>query len=206
MKYCMVFFALVFASMLNQKTFAQEINFGVKSGVNLSNLQTSDELFEFFPRVNTHSGLFLRARIKNFALQSEFLFSRVSANRKHIDDYANPQSRYTERLKYMSIPVLVKAYFVDFINVYAGPQINILRSAERQFDPVFSFQSPAQNVNGEYFPWDISLAAGAGVDLRMGFSAEIRYNHGLQNIYNVVSGVEQKSRVWQLSLGWNFLR
>jgi hypothetical protein len=196
----------LFLSLFTQVAFTQEISFGVKSGINISKLTTSDERFEFFPVVTPHGGLYLRGRIKNIALQSEFLLNKITTRRKHVDDYANPQSRYTERIKYMSIPVLAKVYFMDFITVYAGPQFNILRAAERQFDPVFSFQSPAQNVNGEYFPWDISIAAGAGVDLRMGFSAEIRYLHGVQNIYNVTSGVEQHSRVWQLSVGWNFLR
>ncbi len=206
MKVLRVLLVLITLVIVSGKAFSQEMNFGVKTGMNMSNLETSDELFEFFTRYSPHVGIFVRGRIKNIALQPELILSRISASRKHVNDYSNPQSRYTERVNYLSIPVLLKVYFMDFIHVHAGPQFNILRSAEREFDQVFSFQSPPVDVTNEYFASDVSFSAGAGIDMRMGFSAEIRYSPGIQNIYNVVSGEERKYSLIQLSVGWNFLK
>lgn len=191
---------------LSLSTHAQELNFGIKGGINYNMMSTSDDFHEFWPRVGTHAGGFIRFRYKNLALQSELLLSRVSGDRKHIDDYMFPQARFTERVNYMSFPVLVKVYFMDFIHFHVGPQFNLITQVEREPDMVFSFQAPKQNVTAEYFPWDLSAAVGAGIDLRAGLVAEIRYNHGLQNMYNVISGEERRHNLWQISIGYSFLR
>lgn len=206
-KIYLIFTLFLFAFLGTATTSdAQEFNFGVKTGLNLSELKTSDEFYVFTNRINPHIGLFLRGRFKSIALQSEILVSRSSADRWYFIREQFPQSRYRERFAFISIPVLAKVYFLDFIHVSAGPQFNLIHKVTRKPDMVFSFQAASYDVTNEYFPTDMALTFGTGVDLRIGLSAEIRYIYGIQNMYNVTSGEERRLNVIQLSFGYNFLR
>ena len=51
-----------------------------------------------------------------------------------------------------------------------------------------------------------SYYAGAGWDFKFGLSVDVRYNIGVKDINNDVNREEAKSKVFLVSVGWNFLK
>jgi hypothetical protein len=111
---------------------------------------------------------------------------------------------YQDNFTYLSVPVMVKFYIIDGLNLHLGPQFGFLIDGERKFQNPLSEGS--RDIKDYYKKSDISVSLGGGWDLPFGLNLDVRYNIGIQDINNVSNGEEAKSRVFFVSLGWNFLK
>jgi hypothetical protein len=90
------------------------------------------------------------------------------------------------RSNYLTLPVFAKLYFgkkADFY-LYGGLSASYQLSIE---DSVRTTENGFEIGSEQYFPytykkWDASLTGGLGFNIRK-FSIDIRYHHGLVNIY-----------------------
>lgn len=177
---------------------AQDAAFGLKGGVNLStfNLDDADETYD--SRTGFHAGLFVRGKFNKVAIQPELLlFTQNSELRSSV--FGTAQDRFT----YLSIPVMVKLYPVGGLNLQLGPQFGFLLDGERKYDTVFG--SGSQDIKDHYKSSDVALSLGAGYDFEFGLGLDFRYNLGLKDVNNAANGEDIKSRIFLISLGWNFL-
>ena len=97
----------------------QELHFGVKAGANFSNLKFSTDFGGVTPDGATSFYVGALADIgfsEKFHVQPEVLYSMEGA--KDAD------------ISYLNIPVMLKYYILEGLNVQAGPQIGFLLDAE----------------------------------------------------------------------------
>jgi hypothetical protein len=179
-----------------------QVAVGFKGGLNLSNLKVDDPQTTYHSRVGYHAGPFFRGRFSNVAVQTEaLLLTQVS---KGIQPTI--VGEYKDSFTYLSIPVLIKYYVFSGLNIHMGPQFGILLDAERNGTDLLGQTFSIQTKNSYYKNNDIQVSLGGGWDFPFGLQVDVRYNLGIKDINNQLQGEEVKSRVFLVSLGWNFLR
>ena len=173
--------------------------FGLKAGINLTNLNVSDVQATYNSKTGYHAGLFLREKIGKVAFQPELL---LFTQKNTIDNYQGLYS-VTQSFTYLSLPLMVKFYPLWGLNIQVGPQFGLLLDGERKTDSTLA--STTEDIKRYYKNSDISVSAGIGYDFNFGLGIDVRYNVGLQDINNVSNGENAKSQVFLVSVGWNFL-
>jgi hypothetical protein len=177
---------------------SQEIAFGLKGGVNLSSLSIDDPDASYDSRTGFHAGLFLRNKFDKVAIQPELLlFTQNGAIKSSVLGTAQ------ESFTYLSIPFLFKFYPVLGLNLQAGPQFGFLLDGERKFDN--GLFDGKEDIKDHYKSSDIAVSFGAGYDFTFGLGIDVRYNLGIKDINDAANGEPVNSRVFLVSLGWNFL-
>ncbi|HEY8934497.1 MAG TPA: porin family protein [Cyclobacteriaceae bacterium] len=178
---------------------AQDVAFGLKGGVNLTNLNVSNAQGTYDSRTGYHAGIFLRGKFNKVGVQPEVLLFTQS-NKIDYGSLGTVKQSFT----YLSIPVMLKFYPVGGLNIQAGPQFGFLLDGQRKYDN--GFVTTNQNIKDYYKSSDVSLSFGAGYDFGFGLGFDVRYNLGIQDINAATDGEKVKSQVFLVSLGWNFLR
>ncbi|RAV29891.1 porin family protein [Sinomicrobium soli] len=175
---------------------AQEVTFGVKAGLNFSQLKvdldgigsgSSDGRTGFYLGGLADFGL-----SEKFHIQPEVLYSNEGA--KGVDEYGE---KADASISFINIPVLAKFYVVEGFNIHAGPQLGILVDADGGTD--------------ELKTTNFSLAFGAGYELSSGLFFDARYNLGLSDITDLgeeyeAAGLDfsMKTRAFQVGFGYRF--
>ncbi len=180
-------------------TFAQETGFGIKGGLNLSTLNVKDPGASYDSRTGFHAGIFLRGKFDKVGIQPELLFFTQNGDIRSTV-FGTAQESFT----YLSIPVMLKFYPIGGLNLQLGPQFGFLLDGERKYDTFLG--SGTEDIKEHYKSSDISMSLGAGYDAGFGLNLDVRYNLGVKDINNASNGEPVKSRVFLVSLGWNFIR
>jgi hypothetical protein len=163
---------------------AQDTKYGVKGGLNMSNVSNvegSSSLLAF------HLGGFAEFKVSDkFAVQPELLYSAQGA--KFTDGNLN--------LNYINIPVMAKYYVADAFSIEVGPQIGFLMSAK----------ADGIDVKELFNTTDFGLNLGAGYNLNETMSLGLRYNMGLSDVQKDLPSGESgsKNSSIQLSFGYKF--
>ena len=102
---------------------AQDVHFGVKGGVNVSQLHFNDNISSD-SKVGLNLGVLahIHTYSKNWAIQPELFYSMEGA--KNVDN-----SGVTYNLNYLNVPVLLQYMFENGFRLEGGPQIGFLLSA-----------------------------------------------------------------------------
>lgn len=154
-------------------------SFGIKGGLNFSNLQ-GDDADGFKGLTSFHVGAVAELKIfQNLALQPELLFSTQGAE---IND-----EQY--KLNYLTLPVMAKFYLNDALSVQAGPTFGVLVS---ETDNVVANDSNT---------FDFGLAGGLEYKIVGGLFAQARYGVGFSEMSK---DSDVKNSVFQVSLGYLF--
>lgn len=174
---------IVFTSLFAVSTYAQGIDFGVKAGVNFANINDAAESLD--TRTGFHAGVFLGLKFSDkIALQPELLYSQQGA------EFDTGEFN----LDYVNIPVILKYYLVQGLNVQLGPQFGFVVNDD------ITFEGVASDIEAEEF--DLSGVVGAGYDLPLGLRIDARYNFGFSEVFKDSDG---KNGVFSLALGYSFL-
>ena len=204
--------------------FSQEIKFGAKVGLNLSNL-TGDyptEIDEHNSKLGFHIGGFAEYPInEQFTLQPELLFS-TQGNTYGFKDYYGSGSYYDGvdynlKLNYLNIPVILKYKVIEKLSIDFGPQIGYLMSAKTKIDVTEDSRDPSQNYSVEIDmlndgTYDIggttvqvkSSANRLDFSLNLGASYDISEKIFLQGRYNLgLSTVDKNSTNGTSTNSWN---
>lgn len=199
MKHTMRVFFIVGLFLTTQQGMAQ-LAFGLKGGLNLTNLKVDDPEASYNSRTGYHAGVFLRGRFDKVAIQPEVLFFTASNE----VDFAEGLGSVKQSFTYVSIPVMLKFYPVWGLNLQAGPQFGFLVDGEQKYSTTLF--TGTRDIKDYYKKSDVSVSVGGGWDFNFGINVDFRYNIGLKDINNSADGEEAKSRVFLISLGWNFVR
>ncbi len=173
----------VFVSFFAITTYAQGIDFGLKAGMNFANINDAAEGLD--TRTGFHAGVFLGLKFNDkIALQPELLYSQQGAE--------FDTGKFD--LDYVNIPVVLKYYLIQGLNIQLGPQFGFVVNDN------ISFEGIAADAEAEKF--DLSGIVGAGYDLPLGLRIDARYNFGFSE---VVKNSDGKNGVFSLALGFSFL-
>ncbi|MEH6535231.1 MAG: porin family protein [Psychroserpens sp.] len=170
-------------------TEAQEINFGIKGGVNFATL--TGDAGDLDSRTAFHIGVITEIKIsEKFSFQPELLYSSQGAK----------DSKFDEELKtnYLYLPLMLKYYIADGVSIQAGPQIGLLLSANSEFD------GEEEDIKEFLNDLDFGLNFGIGYAMNNGLNFELRYNIGISNVDDESDDFEVRNGVFQLSVGYFF--
>lgn len=168
------------------------MNFGIKGGLNVYNINNVDNT-GYDSRVGAHIGVLGHVHVQpHFAIQPEIVYSSEGAT--YMEDNGDT---YYYHLDYINIPVLFQYMFHSGLRLQAGPQLGILVNAKSRLN----------NRNADLNdtkPFDVALSLGASyVVPSTGFGVDVRYNLGLNNI-NKDNGSTSTNRGLQLGIFYIF--
>lgn len=166
-----VFFVLMCSGALFTAK-AQQVQFGVKGGMNISTVGGEDAN-DLKAKPGFHFGGLLRIPVgEKFKIQPELVFSTQGAMSE--DTYEGERVKF--RYNYLNIPAMFQ-YHTDF-GLYAetGPQLGFLLSAEMAYDgDTESFRDDSNVI-------DFSWGLGAGYHFTPAFGVNARFNLGLSRL------------------------
>jgi len=167
---------ILFSLLFSVTIYSQGVDFGVKFGANFANISDASGLDN---KTGFHAGAFAALKFNDkVALQGELLYSQQGAKFSPGDF----------NLDYVNVPVVVKYYLVQGLNIQLGPQFGFLVNDNiKEADP--------ETV-------DFAAVMGLGYDLPFGLRIDGRYNLGLTEI---VKNDDGKNQVFSLALGYSFL-
>jgi long-subunit fatty acid transport protein len=170
---------------------AQDVKFGAKAGLNMSNYTGDVEGTDM--KVGYQVGGFAEIKIsEKFAVQPELVFTNLGAK----GDFSGVT--VTEHLNYLAIPVMAKYFVADKFSVEAGPQIGFLMSAKMKAD------GESVDTKDEYNSTDFGLNVGVGYDITENIGVGLRYTAGLSNIAKDSGDFKQGNSNIALSVGYKF--
>lgn len=171
--------------------------FGVKAGVNISNLVANPADDKYSSTVNyPYLGLFTLTPIgKMFAFQGEFAYSVIGADYKLFQNSAP----IAYPLGYINLAGLIRVYPLEElgVNLQAGLQYGYLIYAKSgDLDWLDNYKSS-----------DFDILLGAGFETEFGLIIDVRYLMGLTNLLqyqNQYAYATLKNSAIQIQLGWIF--
>ena len=165
---------ILFFSMTTTIAFSQ---FGIKAGINLSNITTDDDNVEDLEaKVGFQAGVMIKLRLsESLAIQPEALFVQKGSKYKYLG--ADVKSN----LNYIDIPVLVVLKPFNFpLQIQFGPQFSYLLGTSVKYENALFGVNETYEVEREDFEdYDLGYAVGLGLNLGNSF-VELRFTQGLK--------------------------
>lgn len=171
---------------------AQHVNFGVKGGLNLYNIENDNDT-KYDAKTGFHMGMLLHIHVaQHFAVQPELLYSSQGAK------YNTVLGDVNLKLEYANVPFMFQYMFDNGFRLEAGPQVGFLTNAKSELNE-FSV-----DVKDDIKKIDFAIGAGIGyIHPPTGFGVDARYNYGLSNI-NESGSVNSYNRGFQLGVLYQF--
>lgn len=164
-------------------------NGGIKGGYNLAAVSFNGD-GETDQRHGFHIGVYGESFLsESFSIQPELLYSQQGY------EITDSNGTFTQKLDYINLPLMLKAYPSKNFFLEAGPQIGLAVSHKEEYDGLFS---SSQKYDPKSFDWGLNFGGGFKTD--SGFSFGVRYHLGLGDLY----GQEKaQNRVWHFSIGFD---
>jgi hypothetical protein len=161
---------LVLLVVTGGSVYAQEINIGIKGGLNAYTIG-GDDTNDIETKLGFNLGLLGHIHLSGqFGLQPEIVYSTQGAK-------SNDGGDLKLNLDYINVPVLFQYMYDNGFRIQAGPQLGFLTSAKAKGDGV------SVDVKDAFKTIDFALSVGASyVDPASGFGVDARYNYGISNI------------------------
>jgi hypothetical protein len=183
-----IFLSVITTTNAQHNSFPKS-NAGIKGGYSLAAVSFDGD-GETGQRHGFHIGVYGESFIsESFSIQPELLYSQQGYK------ITNSSGTFTQKLDYINLPVMLKAYPSRNFFLEAGPQIGLAVSHKEEYDGVFS---SSQKYDPQSFDWGLNFGGGFKTD--SGISLGVRYHLGLGDLYD--EGKAQ-NRVWQFSIGFD---
>lgn len=167
---------------------AQEVKFGVKAGLNLSNL-TGDATGTSIKAGFQVGGLVEIKTSEKFSIQPEIVYSMQGAK---VDGGKL-------EISYLNVPVMAKYFVAKGFSLEVGPQIGFLVSAKAKADGGVS-----EDFKDSLKSTDFSLNLGAGYDVTENINLGLRYGFGLSNMSKISGDGTIKNSNIALAVAYKF--
>ena len=165
-------------------SFAQSAKFGLKAGVNISDINWNVENTNFDNRIGFHVGLLSHIHLSpQWGLQPEIQYS-TEGNKQSVTG-----GEYTWKTDYINIPVMLQYMFDNGFRIEAGPQLGLMVNNDDN-DDIFKSTNLGVGFGLNYLTYS-------------GFGVGGRYVLGLSKI-NEPAAADAKSRNLQLSIFYMF--
>ncbi|GAA4751851.1 porin family protein [Flavisolibacter ginsenosidimutans] len=169
---------------------AQNVDFGLKGGLNLASWTTNSNGAGYQNRLAYHVGGLAQINLTpQIAVQPEVVYSSQGTK------YTLGSNEHSLALNYINIPVMVQAKIGSGVYAEAGPQIGFLTSVSDKINSTETNYFTTQDFKNT----DVALGFGLGFQGSSGIGVDARYNLGLTNINNAGSN-DIKNNVLQIGL------
>ena len=187
MKKTLIFCAVLMCSGI---IYSQSIQFGLKGGLNGSNLNFESSTDGNY-KLAWHAGALAHIHLsKQIALQPEITYSEQGSK---INDQGY---EYDINLNYVNVPVMLQYMTGSGFRIQTGPQVGFLVHAQNE---ATGFEAEDKNYKNIDFSWSL----GAGYKFTSGFGIDARYNHGLTDVHETIT-TDIHNRVFQVGVFYQF--
>ena len=154
------------------------IKYGIRAGYTISHLDFDDvPIMDNKHRNSMYIGFLANIGLsRTLSLVPEIQFSAEGANDEIL------------HLDYIQMPILFRFRFSERFHAGLGPQIGL---------KVHKFEDGMKNLA-------YSAVIGADYKINYAIFVDVRYNYGILNVFDEVSGIEAKNRNIQLGVGYKF--
>ncbi len=197
MKYKILFVSLLISSMAYAQMKPVPFIFGPKVGVQANSLAIENNEFNTTTKLlfQYHLGVFARFTAGKFSVQPEAYYQTKGATTE------SPEGKHTYR--YISTPVILGYAPIKGLTLEVGPEFNWALNQGWKKNGIQQFGPDAKK--------DLGFVAGARVDLLdmfSMFSVNLRYSHGLRDVYSPSSDAAIvptfRNRTFSVGLTYNF--
>lgn len=163
--------------LLVVKASIAQISYGVKGGLNFSNIYSSSLNTNF--KQGFHAGVYGKINLIVLAIQPEILFSQRGYVEENVKDVT---------LNYIDIPVMLKVKIFPMISLDAGPQFSyLINSSTEGIGNILTVQPDFKSS-------ELSGAFGASAQVwRLG--ASVRYIVGFSELEKAITSKNQQFQV-----------
>ena len=169
---------------------AQNVDFGLKGGLNLATWSNNNSSVAYQNRVGFNAGLLARVHAgPNIAIQPEVVYSSQGTK------YTLGNQEHNLQMNYINIPVMVQAKVGGGLYAQAGPQLGLLVGVKDQVGGVETGFFSSEDFKKS----DVAIGFGVGYAGISPIGFDARYNLGLTNI-NAGASNNIKNNVLQLGL------
>lgn len=189
--------------LLTSIAFSQKFTLGPLAGFNSSKLTTNYPELKEEAKANFLFGAFLRFGEKVY-LQPEVIYTTKGGV---FSNDLGTGGKQTVKLSQLEIPAMIGFRLINIgianIRVMGGPMAGIVMNKEVTVNEFVN--DPIPEASFKDLQWAMQI--GAGVDILF-LTLDVRYEIGLNNIYEAPSGKEEydfKNNLWRVSLGWKIL-
>ena len=192
---------------------AQKVKFGFKAGVNIATqritLPNSPGInFDKGNVIGVNVGFFVDLKlVPKLFFQPELLYSMQGAKLTAKINGVSGSAEDTATTNYLIVPLTVKYYINNELNLQAGPQVGFLLSAnDKVVSSIQGLSSSSSDSKSSYNTIDFGLNFGLGYDITKNISLSGRYNLGLSDLEKTLPTgyTPSKNRVLSFSLGYKF--
>ncbi|TSE09187.1 PorT family protein [Aquimarina algiphila] len=149
---------------------------GFKGGLNFATVSTENLDSPDF-RTDFYVGLAAEAMLtEKFGLQIETLYSRQGFEIRH-----QFREKRTVKINYIQVPILVKAYLLEGLNIQGGIQLGFKLNGEIDDSLLVNDMDLESDAIKSF---DFQLASGIEYKFKNGFFMQVRYSYGLSEIIN----------------------
>ena len=156
-----------------------QTQFGIKGGLNLSNLIVNDaEIDDANMKIGATIGGFARIPLLDWLfLQPEVLYTTKGSKYKY------GQTTVKANSSYIDIPVLLSLnVFGTPVSIHAGTQFSILTNAKYKYEsPIFANETVIDDDKNSFKSWDVGAAAGIGINLEK-MQIQLRVIRGFREV------------------------
>lgn len=171
-----------------QKTSASPVRFGLKAGLNISNISNSD----LNSKAGFYGGVFANIPVaKDFSVQPEVLYSGMGGKDKS-------NSNVKLNMDYIAVPVMLQYNLIPNLYVEAGPQFGFLISAKGKGNGV------SVDVKDNLKTFDFGIGLGAGYYFTQNIGVNVRYTAGLSDVPKNNTGDASRNGVFQFGVAYKF--
>jgi opacity protein-like surface antigen len=188
---------------------AQDVRFGAKTGLNLSNFK-GDDVENTETKTGFNIGAFLEIGLSDtFTFQPELLFSTQGV--KAEDSEGSDSFEQIIKVNYLNVPLMLKYAVSDKFTLEFGPQVGFLLAAK--FKAIETMDgntvSTEEDLKDIFKSIDFGLNFGASFDIVDNIFIGARYNLGLSNILdledmNPENDEKTQNTVFSISVGYKF--
>jgi len=189
-----IFLGLLFTlSVKAQKNESSNFSFGVKAGVNISNMKASGQgiSISYSSLTRFVGGIYGEYKFSEvLGIQPELIYNGLGAKYSGIKD----------EFGYLSLPILLK-YSIprSGLGIYAGPQISLVLSAKEKSDSLRT----TTDIKNEMKSSEFSGVVGVDYIFSCGASISARYQLGFSNFAkNIPSGYSMKNNAFGITVGY----
>jgi hypothetical protein len=201
MKRTFLLIAIAIVGLSNSVNAQEYWNFGVKGGVNFTNM-TSNGFKDKNSRTGFHLGVLAEIPVGDrFSMQPEVLYSTQGTEATRMFSGDRIHGEY--QLDYIQVPVIAKFYVIDGLALEAGPSFNFLVEEEYDFeDNGISLEQDSEL--GSTF--ELGGAVGASYKFNNGFFLNGRYALGFTDAFDDSNFDSDaiKNSGFQLGVGFQF--
>lgn len=193
MKKYLLLFAVVLLSATSFAQYSGDVSYGVRGGVNYSNL-SGDNLEDLESRLGFHASFFADIYMSDkLIISPELGVSALGVNEQYtVSDglTLDPGDDLDAKTNWLQLSLLAKLNLGDKLYIMAGPQAGV---------------NVTQNDNNDYYNYDFAGVGGIGYRFNSSWSVDVRYGFGLSNIYDRGLGdlSEANNRYFQLGISYS---